>query len=90
MINAYIDNTLSLRQELCNGCKMCTIVCPHGVFAMNEKRVKIIQKSSCMECGACQLNCPTNAITVDSGVGCATAMFVAALKGKKEEECSCG
>jgi ferredoxin len=42
-----------------------------------------------MECGACQLNCPTDAITVDSGVGCATAMMIAAVKGKKEPTCGC-
>ena len=44
----------------------------------------------CMECGACQLNCITSAIHVESGVGCASAMIQAALKGQKEAECSCG
>jgi len=48
-----------------------------------------------MECGACQLNCPTGAISVESGVGCAAAMIYAALTGKKEATCgktdsSCG
>ena len=90
MLNAYLENTLQLRQELCNGCRMCLHVCPHAVFAPDGKVVKMINKSSCMECGACEINCPTHAITVDSGVGCATAMFMAALKGKKEEECCCG
>lgn len=40
-----------------------------------------------MECGACQQNCPGKAILVESGVGCATAMIVAALTGKKEATC---
>jgi len=43
-----------------------------------------------MECGACQLNCPTGAIMVDSGVGCAAAMMMAALRGKKDVNCSVG
>ncbi len=90
MLNAYLENTLVFRQELCNGCQMCCNVCPHGVFAPNGKVVEIILKSLCMECGACQQNCPTDAIAVESGVGCATAMFLAALKGKKDTECNCG
>jgi ferredoxin len=87
MINAYTYNTLVLVKELCNGCRMCYYVCPHGVFEINGKIVDIIKKEACMECGACQLNCPTEAITVDSGVGCAVAMFVASLKRKKEPVC---
>ena len=41
------------------------------------------------ECGACMVNCPTGAIEVESGVGCASAMMLAALKGKKEASCGC-
>ena len=33
-----------------------------------------------MECGACALNCPVQAIEVQSGVGCAWAMISAALR----------
>jgi len=45
-----------------------------------------------MECGACALNCPVQAIEVQSGEGCAHAMISAALRGKDMEtaECSCG
>jgi hypothetical protein len=42
-----------------------------------------------MECGACQLNCPVEAIKVESGVGCAAAMIKAALTGSKEATCGC-
>ena len=89
MFNSYTGNTLIFKQELCNGCRMCSIVCPHGVFAPNGKVNELVNKKDCMECGACQLNCPTGAITVESGVGCAAAMFKAALKGKKEVTCDC-
>jgi len=87
MFNSYRTNTLELRLELCNGCGMCVEVCPHAVFTIIDRQATLPRYESCMECGACELNCPTGAIAVDSGVGCATAMFVAALKGSDEVEC---
>jgi NAD-dependent dihydropyrimidine dehydrogenase PreA subunit len=64
--------------------------CLHAVFAMNSHIAQLVHPDACMECGACQLNCPAGAITVESGVGCAAAMIQAALKGQKEATCSCG
>ena len=90
MIAASRLNTLEYDPGLCIGCAMCVAVCPHAVFAMNDRVALLAHPDSCMECGACQLNCPTGAISVDSGVGCASAMIVAALTGKKQTECSCG
>jgi NAD-dependent dihydropyrimidine dehydrogenase PreA subunit len=90
MLNAYLENTLTFTPERCNGCRMCLMVCPHAVFEPDGKVVKPAHPYRCMECGACRKNCPTGALTVNSGVGCATAMFMAALKGKDEAECGCG
>ena len=90
MYNAYSVNTLAYNVELCNGCAMCVVVCPHAVFEMNGRKALLIRPLACMECGACQLNCVTDAIKVESGVGCANAMIRAALLGKPEAECSCG
>ena len=89
MFNAYLTNTLNFNRELCNDCKMCTTVCPHAVFMRKNRTVSLVAPERCMECGACQLNCPTGAIKVDSGVGCASAMIYAALTGKKEATCGC-
>ena len=80
-------NTLRFNPSLCINCGACLDVCPHAVFAPGEGRVKIVRHDACMECGACQLNCPTDAITVNSGVGCASAMIYAALTGRKEVTC---
>ena len=90
MYNAYLKNSLILNKEDCNGCMMCIMVCPHQVFGKYNKKVTLINQQSCMECGACMRNCAVGAIIVKSGVGCATAMFYASLKGKKMDECSCG
>jgi NAD-dependent dihydropyrimidine dehydrogenase PreA subunit len=89
MFNSYLENTLVLDEALCNGCTMCITVCPHAVFAMQDHRAQIVNFTACMECGACQMNCASGAITVHSGVGCASAMFRAALTGKKEVSCGC-
>ncbi len=87
MFNAYEVNTLVYDPALCNGCAMCVAVCPHAVFEMDDRKAILAHPSACMECGACQLNCVTNAIAVKSGVGCASAMFRAALTGQKEATC---
>lgn len=88
MPNSYTSNTLEYKPELCIGCEMCWIVCPHAVFAPRNNKAQLVRYEACMECGACQLNCPTGAIAVDSGVGCASAMIWAALRRKKECSCS--
>lgn len=81
-------NTLKLEGVKCNGCTMCTIVCPHAVFVMKEKKSFIQNKDLCMECGACAKNCPTEAISVRSGVGCAAGIINGLLRGT-EPTCDC-
>jgi len=90
MFNSYQTNTLEYDPSLCNGCGVCADVCPHAAFEMRGRLAHLINGQDCMECGACQVNCPTHAIHVESGVGCASAMIRAALKGEKEAVCSCG
>ena len=90
MIPVSTLNTLQYESQLCIGCEMCVIVCPHGVFALQDKVAVLVCPDACMECGACQLNCPTDAIRVDSGVGCASALMRAALTGQKEASCGSG
>jgi NAD-dependent dihydropyrimidine dehydrogenase PreA subunit len=85
-------NTLAFKAELCINCGMCSIVCPHAVFAPGTAKpvrgvVAILRADACMECGACERNCPTGALRVDSGVGCAAAMINAALTGAAEPTC---
>jgi len=83
------DNTLRYNPSRCINCGMCLIVCPHAVFGEGSDVVSLINPDLCMECGACQKNCPAGAITVNSGVGCASAMINAALRGSDEVTCGC-
>lgn len=90
-MNSYTETSLKYYPDRCINCKHCTQVCPHGVFAEGAGRVELARPSACMECGACALNCPVQAIEVQSGVGCAWAMISAALRGKDlDTGCSCG
>ena len=86
----YLKNvaTLELDIETCVGCSLCVQVCPHAVFRVADGKAGIVDRDACMECGACALNCPVDAITVESGVGCALAMIVGALRGT-EPTCDC-
>ena len=80
--------TLKLCETICNGCGMCVKVCPHDVFELAGKKAHIVRRDYCMECGACAINCPVGAITVNSGVGCASGLINGILKNT-EPTCGC-
>jgi NAD-dependent dihydropyrimidine dehydrogenase PreA subunit len=84
----YLRNvsTLKLDKSKCTECRMCTIVCPHEVFTINNGKVGIKDIDSCMECGACKQNCSPEAISVNSGVGCAEAVLYGMIN-KSEPVC---
>lgn len=86
----YLKNvsTLRLTTELCTGCGVCAEVCPRQVFAIENRKSRIIDFDACMECGACSRNCLAQAIYVKSGVGCAAAVINSAL-GRKGSSCCC-
>ena len=62
-------STLVLDKDKCIGCGLCTEVCPHAVFELDQKKAHIVDFNACMECGACVNNCPSEAISVSPGVG---------------------
>jgi ferredoxin len=55
----------------------------------SELLVRVLERSACMECGACAKNCPFGAISVKAGVGCAQAIIIGKLRGTAPE-CGCG
>ena len=81
----YLENVVTLRLDAakCTGCLKCEEVCPHQVFRVVERKARIIDRDACLECGACAINCPVEAIRVDAGVGCAIGLINEWLKQRK-------
>ena len=90
MFDSYRGNTLRYDPDHCINCGMCSRVCPHSVFVPGSETAVLASPVLCMECGACALNCPVQAISVQSGVGCAWAMISAALRGRDMDSGECG
>jgi len=88
----YLQNvaTIKVIQEKCTGCEMCMKVCPRNVLTIIEKKAVIADKDSCIECGACAMNCAFDAISGDFGVGCATAMINGLIRFGNPDKGSCG
>ncbi len=86
----YLANvtTLQYTADKCKGCGRCVEVCPRAVFEMQDKRAVITDKDLCMECGACAKNCDFGALSVNAGVGCASAIITGLLTGT-EPTCGC-
>ncbi len=80
--------TLKLDSARCTGCGICLDVCPRTVFVRNDGKATISTLDACIECGACQQNCPAGALSVVAGVGCAHAVINAAL-GRTSGDCCC-
>ncbi len=79
----YVRNSgeLALDTATCTGCGLCLSVCPQAVFRLDGRKAAVARGEVCMECGACARNCPVAAISVPSGVGCATAIIYGLLRG---------
>jgi NAD-dependent dihydropyrimidine dehydrogenase PreA subunit len=86
----YLKNvaTIALDRNVCTGCGRCVEVCPRGVFIMRGGKATLTDRDLCIECGACRRNCAFGALAVNSGVGCAQALFYALLTGR-EAACAC-
>jgi len=58
------DITIDLNK--CNGDGICVDTCPVNVYELDEKagKAKVINLDECIECLACQENCPEEAIQV--------------------------
>jgi len=56
--------TVELLSEACTGAADCVTVCPRGVLRMNGhlRKVEITEPDRCIQCGACIVQCPEDAL----------------------------
>jgi len=59
---AMVKVTVDL--EKCNGDEVCAQVCPVAVFEIRDGKSYVINNDACIVCRACEIQCPTQAITV--------------------------
>ena len=81
--------SVSVDIEKCTGCFTCSWVCPHGVLGVAEKKAKVLHGADCIECGACSLNCPTEAVVVRKGTGCLLIIIKEDILGMKDKKSCC-
>lgn len=54
----------------CDGDAICVEICPAAVFEMKEvpgyegKKTVVVDNDACIACKACEVQCPTQAITI--------------------------
>ncbi len=71
-INTFHNNArIELVEECCTGAAECVQVCPRDVLHMNgrRRRVEIRSPGQCMQCGACIVQCPEDALRFHYGDG---------------------
>jgi len=55
---------VELVEEKCTGAADCVLVCPRDVLAMDgtKRKVRIARSDDCIRCGACIVQCPSDAL----------------------------
>ena len=56
------DQWVEIDPGFCTGAAQCADVCPADVYQVVDGKVEAGNIGECVECGACQEECPSNAI----------------------------
>jgi ferredoxin len=62
---------VSLDETRCRGVGFCEQVCPRNCYKMNqdEHKVRLMEPDRCVQCGACVVQCPFDALFFKSPGG---------------------
>jgi NAD-dependent dihydropyrimidine dehydrogenase PreA subunit len=58
----FEDMWVEIDRDLCVAAGECVEVCPAGVYEIVDGKVQAERIADCVECGACEGICPTDAI----------------------------
>ncbi|MBN1551050.1 4Fe-4S dicluster domain-containing protein [bacterium] len=61
IINPY-EHSITIDEELCVGCVICTLACPAKAIRVKDEKAKLIKSGLCIDCGECLRVCPQNAV----------------------------
>ncbi len=55
---------IKLNVDACNGCGVCAKLCPMNIWGLKEVKAVLASDytTRCVECGSCDVACPTGAI----------------------------
>ena len=64
---------MTVNQDLCKGCELCTTVCPKKIITMSKDILSakgyhpatVTNMEECIGCAMCAMICPDCAITVE-------------------------
>jgi len=69
-VNSLVKVTVD--HSKCNGDSICVDVCPVACFELQElseypgeKKSVVVDNDACIVCRACEVQCPTQAITIE-------------------------
>ncbi len=66
-----LDLRILIDPSKCSACGLCEEICPFGLPEKGGDGVYEINKTEeCIECSACQRNCPDSAIIMEEQKGC--------------------
>ncbi len=69
-------NKVTFNFELCKGCRLCVLVCPKKIIAMDTSTLNkkgyhpsfVKEQEKCIACTMCAVMCPDAVITVEKNV----------------------